>query len=72
MLADYLSSIADIESNKSQEVNKMIYLTMVLIFIAHATITDSQNQISQNNNQLSTHQILKQAIQSEIPIIALK
>jgi hypothetical protein len=40
LLNDYFSVI-DKESNKSGEINKIIHICLSMIFIAHATITDS-------------------------------
>lgn len=37
----YLTQSADAATNKTEHVKKLIYVSMILIFIAHATITDA-------------------------------
>jgi hypothetical protein len=43
LIKDYFASI-DKESNKSQEVNKIIHVCITMIFIAHATITEGTKE----------------------------
>lgn len=43
-LKDYLAHV-DREYNKSQEVLKMQQIGIILIFVAHATISDSTKEI---------------------------
>ena len=42
LFRDYLSNSVDLVVNKSEQVKKLIYVSMILIFIAHACITDAQ------------------------------
>ena len=41
LLKSYLTSSADAASNQADHVKKLIYVSIILIFIAHATITDA-------------------------------
>ena len=41
LLRVYLTQSVDSATNKTDQVKKLIYVSMILIFIAHATITDS-------------------------------
>lgn len=45
LLREYLTHSVDATSNKAEHVKKLIYVSMVLIFVAHATITDAQNAL---------------------------
>lgn len=45
LLTDYFAFI-DRQSNKSMEVNKLIYLSLTLIFSAHATISESTREMN--------------------------
>jgi hypothetical protein len=42
MLKFYLSSQADNAPNKADEVKKLVHISITMIFIVHATITDAQ------------------------------
>lgn len=50
LLKDYFSSI-DKESNKSGEINKLIHICLTTIFIAHATITDSNKEFLKHGDK---------------------
>lgn len=53
---------ADSASNKTPEAKKLIYISLIMIFMAHATITDA----SQNKRDLS------QVFKSLLPSLAIK
>jgi hypothetical protein len=57
-----LSLSADSASNKTPEAKKLIYISLIMIFMAHATITDA----SQNKRDLS------QVFKSSLPSLALR
>lgn len=43
LLKEYLNFSADSASNKTPEARKLILISFIMIFIAHATITDATN-----------------------------
>lgn len=49
LLKAYLTQSADAAANKIEHVKKLIYVSMILIFIAHATITDTQSKVKSTN-----------------------
>ena len=52
-------------ANKTDQVKKLIYVGMILIFIAHATITDVQSKAT-------SKMTLEETFKSELPKMALK
>jgi len=64
LLKAYLTQSADAAANKVEHVKKLIYVSMVLIFIAHATITDAQSKKKKPMSlaETFTHQLPKLAL----------
>jgi len=46
LFKEYLNYSADSASNKKQDVKKLIHISLIQIFIAHATITDASQHLS--------------------------
>ena len=68
-MKDYIS-VVDKESNKTAEILKIQHISTILIFIAHATISDASKELmteGQPNDEL-----LKRVFTSELPSSALK
>lgn len=49
-LKEYLSTV-DKESNKSAEMMKLQHISLILIFIAHATISDATKEVQSLDEQ---------------------
>lgn len=62
--------MVDKESNKQAEVLKIQHISTILIFIAHATISDASKDLKSEGQP--NEQLLKQVFTSELPSIALK
>jgi hypothetical protein len=50
LLNEYFISI-DKESNKNDEINKIIHISIIMIFIAHATIADTLKDLLKHQKQ---------------------
>ncbi|CDW86913.1 UNKNOWN [Stylonychia lemnae] len=80
---EYFISI-DKEANKIEEIDKIIHLSIIMIFIAHATIADTikdlQKQGRKNQNSMrdevdqkqSARQELEKALSHQLPQFAIK
>lgn len=69
LLRAYLTQSVDSVTNKTDQVKKLIYVSMILIFIAHATITDSQTKQSHYNGGKAP--TLQQTFKEQLPKMAL-
>lgn len=69
-LKEYLN-YADKEFNKSAEVLRLQHIFLVLIFIAHATISDATKEIA-TQQQINDSKLLKTIFNMHLPSIALK
>lgn len=70
LLRAYLTQSVDSVTNKSDQVKKLIYVSIILIFISHATITDSQ-QARQATKGTKASKSLKATFADELPKMAL-
>lgn len=65
-LKTYLNQV-DKDFNKSQEILKLQHIGVILIFIAHATISDSTRELqsSLGDNTLTLNEVFKQTLPSK-------
>lgn len=61
LLRAFLANSVDAATNKTDQVKKLIYIGITLIFIAHATITDASSKAGS----------LEQTFKEELPKMAL-
>ncbi len=71
MTTDYFIQI-DKDSNKAAEIYKVIHLCLIMIFIAHATITESKKELAKHHIEGATSaQLLSDILTLPIPTFAL-
>ena len=79
-LIHYLNDIEK-QTNKLTEVQTMVHISFILIFIAHATISDASRELEQRQKKdggkdqpqsMSEEDILKQVFKQTLPSLALK
>ena len=66
-----LSQSIDTSPSKNDLVKKLIYISLIQIFIAHATIHDAQSQAKEEDKDLTIEESLEIAFKQELPRFAL-
>ena len=61
LFKEFLNYSAGSEASKAEQVKKLIYVSIILIFIAHATIHDAQSTAKSMNEDLSIKETLDYA-----------
>ena len=52
LFKEYLSVSIDSAPGKTDQIKKLVYISIILIFIAHATIHEAQSQAASNIGRL--------------------